>query len=223
MESGSCLAAIELPASPATLAYSPDGNLLVALLQDRSVLAFYGGGLADRSVLLPSSARGERVQQGFHVAITAVGYSMTSFDSLGPAAAHWASRLQYSFLVSVQGSKPLVFMSQHRGSSVRVVYSALPDGAKPGDLKQGLQLKPDRKAPIIGLAAHPTSMRASLPPHLHNITCRLGISCSCFAAWTESQLLVLFADGVLCGSTVNERVLTTVWSVPVGEHPVQEN
>ena len=29
---------------------------------------------------------------------------------------------------------------------------------------------------------------------------------------------MLFADGLLCGSTVNERVLTTVWSVPVGEH-----
>ena len=72
VESGCCLAAVELPSSPATLAYSPDGNLLVALLQDRSVLAFYGGGLADRSVLLPGSARTERVQQGFHVTITAV-------------------------------------------------------------------------------------------------------------------------------------------------------
>ena len=34
--------------------------------------------------------------------------------------------------------------------------------------------------------------------------------------YTESQLLVLFADGALCGSTVSEKVLSTVWSVPVG-------
>ena len=166
VESGCCLAAIELPASPATLAYSPDGNLLVALLQDRSVLAFYGGGLADRSVLLPGSPRSERVQQGFHVAVTAVGPAMTSLSCAAPT---WSTghRAYGPLRMSVQGSKPLVFMSQHRGSSVRVVYSALPDGAKPGDLKQGLQLKPDRKAPIIGLAAHPTSTRALILNSLH--------------------------------------------------------
>ncbi len=77
VESGCCLAAVELPISPATLAYSPDGNLLVTLLQDRSVLAFYGGGLADRSVLLPGSGRTERVQQGFHITVTAVSFDVT--------------------------------------------------------------------------------------------------------------------------------------------------
>ena len=30
--------------------------------------------------------------------------------------------------------------------------------------------------------------------------------------------MVLYADGVLCGCTVNERILATVWAVPVGEH-----
>ena len=136
--------------SPATLAYSPDGNLLVALLQDRSVLAFYGGGLADRSVLLPGSGRTERVQQGFHVTVTAVSVhsiiknSIRGAQTCSRACASLSTRTP---LLLRQGSKPLVFMSQHRGSSVRVVYSALPDGAKPGDLKQGLQLKPDRKAP----------------------------------------------------------------------------
>lgn len=29
--------------------------------------------------------------------------------------------------------------------------------------------------------------------------------------------MVLYADGVLCGCTVNERILATVWAVPVGE------
>ena len=48
-------------------------------------------------------------------------------------------------------------MCQHRGSGVRVVYTAMPEGAKAGDLKQGIKLKPDRKAAIIGLLAHPTS------------------------------------------------------------------
>ena len=57
----------------------------------------------------------------------------------------------------LQGSKPLVFMCQHRGSAVRVVHTALPDGAKPGDLKQGMKLKAGRKAAIIGLVAHPSS------------------------------------------------------------------
>ena len=170
VESGCCLAAIELPASPATLAYSPDGNLLVALLHDRSVLAFYGGGLADRSVLLPGSARTERVQQGFHVAVTAVRLTSRLRSSLRADAGALSIMPVWSCHLSVQGLKPLVFMSQHRGSSVRVVYSALPDGAKPGDLKQGLQLKPDRKAPIIGLAAHPTSMRALLSTSTWNIT-----------------------------------------------------
>ena len=49
-------------------------------------------------------------------------------------------------------------------------------------------------------------------PVLHDGCCahRLAVPC------TESQLLVLFADGVLCGSTVSEKVLSTVWSVPVG-------
>ena len=78
VESGCCLAAVDLPVSPATLAYSPDGNLLVALLQDRSVLAFYGGGLADRSVLLPGSGRTERVHQGFHITVTAVSTNVNS-------------------------------------------------------------------------------------------------------------------------------------------------
>ena len=84
VESGCCLAAVELPISPATLAYSPDGNLLVALLQDRSVLAFYGGGLADRSVLLPGSARTERVQQGFHITVTAVSSNVIECSTVVP-------------------------------------------------------------------------------------------------------------------------------------------
>lgn len=57
-----------------------------------------------------------------------------------------------------------MFICQNRGSSVRVLYTALPDGAKAGDLKQGLQLKPDRKAAIIGLVAHPSRESPLLLP-----------------------------------------------------------
>lgn len=49
----------------------------------------------------------------------------------------------------------------------------------------------------------------------------LGWSAECrilfLSAVAGSQLMVLYADGVLCGCTVNERTLATVWAVPIGE------
>ena len=54
----------------------------------------------------------------------------------------------------MQGSRPLIFLCQHRAASVRIAY--IPEGSKPTALKQGLQLRVDRKAPIVGMAAHPS-------------------------------------------------------------------
>ena len=55
-------------------------------------------------------------------------------------------------------------------------------------------------------------MTGCCTPALHGKCCAQSTT----IPYTESQLLVLFADGALCGSTVTERVLSTVWSVPVG-------
>lgn len=60
----------------------------------------------------------------------------------------------------MQGSRPLIFLCQHRAASVRIAY--IPEGSKPTALKQGLQLRVERKAPIVGMAAHPSRMALSM-------------------------------------------------------------
>jgi hypothetical protein len=60
---------------------------------------------------------------------------------------------------AMQGSRPLIFLCQHRAASVRIAY--IPEGSKPTALKQGLQLRVDRKAPIVGMAAHPSRRSCS--------------------------------------------------------------
>lgn len=90
-----------------------------------------------------------------HMSMSALALRLTR---LNQDSTHLFDGLQqFDIFLDLQGSKPLVFMCQHRGSGVRVVYTAMPEGAKAGDLKQGIKLKPDRKAAIIGLVAHPTS------------------------------------------------------------------
>lgn len=54
----------------------------------------------------------------------------------------------------LQGSRPLIFLCKHRAAGVRIAY--IPEGGKQSQLKQGLQLRADRKVPIVGLAAHPS-------------------------------------------------------------------
>ena len=78
LDSGCCLASAELRSTPACVAYSPDGELLVALLRDRSVIAFHGAGLADRSLLLGGS-RADKGQD-FHLAVTSVRASTRQCD-----------------------------------------------------------------------------------------------------------------------------------------------
>lgn len=81
LSSGCCLATTGVASTPACIAYSPDGELLVSLQRDRSVVAFYGAGLADKTLLLPGSSRGDKGKD-FHLAVTAV----RAFDHLQSTA-----------------------------------------------------------------------------------------------------------------------------------------
>ena len=55
--------------------------MLVALLRDRSVVAFSGGDLGERALLLPGSGPSDKAQE-FHLAVTAV----RSSESICPDA-----------------------------------------------------------------------------------------------------------------------------------------
>ncbi len=71
LASGCCLATANLASPPTNLAYSSDGKLLIALLEDRSLVAFIGQ-LSASMTLLPGSSRLEKKQLLYHLAVSAV-------------------------------------------------------------------------------------------------------------------------------------------------------
>jgi hypothetical protein len=123
---------------------------------------------------------------------------------------------------AMQGSRPLIFLCQHRAASVRIAY--IPEGSKPTALKQGLQLRVDRKAPIVGMAAHPFRKQEMLlvagcpcaPEAMqrHMMVAVLPVLQHLYAG---AQLMVAFGDGTLSGCTVSGKTLASVWNVPLGE------
>lgn len=68
LASGCCLATANLASPPTNLAYSTDGKLLIALLEDRSLVAFIGQ-LSASKTLLTAPSRLEKKHLLYHLAV----------------------------------------------------------------------------------------------------------------------------------------------------------
>lgn len=71
LTSGCCLATATISSPPEKLAYSRDGRLIIALLEDRSLVAFLDQ-LSKSQTLLPGNSKHAKNPARFHLAVSAV-------------------------------------------------------------------------------------------------------------------------------------------------------
>lgn len=175
LRSGCCLATATISSPPEKLAYSRDGRLIIALLEDRSLVAFLDQ-LSKSQTLLPGNSKHVKNPARFHVAVSVVcmafSFSLNwplrlcKFSCGGlPNCKMMVEGLSCLHICVVQGVRPLIFLAQHYGAAVRIAY--IPGEVTPGKSgsppRQGLQMKTDRKLPIAALATHPSRAPFSFP------------------------------------------------------------
>ena len=112
-----------------------------------------------------------------------------------------------------QGARPLIFIAQHGGLAVRIAYipGDTPTGKSASAPRQGIQMRTEKKLPIVGMATHPSRAHPSLrlaqplsadlpisPVSTAVSICQYACQCACNTLECKLAVFLFVPSGGLC-------------------------